>query len=483
MSTVVYLANKQLQIVVGTEGTKKVTLKNSYLAFAPEGSIINGIIMDTELFTEFIKNLWETEKLPKKDVILVVNSNKFSGKKIEMPSLNDSKTLEFIEREFSDVRREGESVYSYIPLSQSDGKMKKYYVESIPTDFLNDYIEIFGNAGVKVKAIYSGESSLIGFTRVTIGKKYKTFALQMADSMIITTLLWVNGEFYYFNSTRCFHDQGTEDYANDIARSISQIIQFMQANQIEFPLESIILAGIEPNMLSMYQNALEQHGITVPAELFETDAIVSESMNIQNILYATSGLFVNGKWQNFLKRLTQRKKKKTGDKVGTKDIILVVAVLTVMLIALASCITYKIIKQKELDEINEYNESPIVIAQTAAYDMLSLRISFLQEQYDSVVGLDENINTYPVCNKSVIDVIEKCADGYATITYNSFDAQAGIVSINATAAVVEDINKFIKRLTEENVFYLIDYSGYTYIESSNKWNINVVCTLAESAGR
>lgn len=483
MSTVVYFANKQVQVVTGTEGTKKVSLKNGCLAEAPEGSIINGMIMDTELFTDFIKTLWEKENLPKKDVIVVVNSNKFIGKKLEIPVLNDAKTIEYIEREYGDVRQEGESIYSYIPISSAKGKMRKFYVEGISADFLQDYLDIFSNAGIKVKALYSGESSIIGFAGVTLGEKYKTFALQVADGMMITTLLWVDGEFYYFNSTRCFHDKGTEDYAQDIARTVSQLTQFMQANQIESQLERIVLAGIEPANLSMYQDAIEQQGISVPTELFETDAISTGSMSLQDYLFAISGLFVHGKWQNFLNKLLHGKKKKDKDGEGTKDIILIVAILVVMLIGVAASLTFKKIKQKELDKLVEYNEDPVVMMQVADYDKLLNRNDFLQGQLDSIEGLNANYDTYPVCNDKVTGIIDSCAKGYATVTYNSFDSSAGIVSITAKSAVVDDINKFIKNLNEQEIFSKIDYSGYTYQESNGMWDIKVTCTLAESAGR
>lgn len=483
MSTVVYFANKQVQIVTGTEGTKKVSVNGGCLAEAPEGSIINGMIMDTELFSEFVKNLWESEKLPTKDVIIVVNSNKFIGKKMEMPALNEAKTIEFVEREFGDVRQEGKNIYSYIPLSAVKGKMKKFYVEGISTEFLEDYLEIFSNAGIKVKAIYSGESSLIGFTGVTLGEKYRTFALQVADGMMITTLLWVDGEFYYFNSTRCFHEKGTEDYAHDIARTVSQLIQFMQANQIEFPLERIVLAGIEPSNLSMYQEAIEQEGISVPAEIFETNTISTGSLPLQDYLFATSGLFNHGKYQNFLNKFLHGKKKKDKDGNGTKDLILIIAILFVMLIGVAASLTYKSIRKKELDKIVEYNESPVTMMQVADYDKLLNRNDFLQGQLDSIEGLNENYFTYPVCNDNVLEEINKCARGYASISFNSFDASAGIVSITAKAAVVDDINKFIMNLNDKEIFSSVDYSGYTYQESSGMWDIKVKCTLAESAGR
>ena len=117
MSTVIYLANQQIQIVTGNSNGKKININQSYILDAPEGSIINGIVMDADSFIGFLRETWASLRLPSKDVVVVINSTKFVGKNIEMPLLKDSKTLEFIEREFTDINKADSYCYGYIPLS------------------------------------------------------------------------------------------------------------------------------------------------------------------------------------------------------------------------------------------------------------------------------------------------------------------------------------------------------------------------------
>ena len=124
MSTVIYLANQQVQIVTGSSSGKKIVVNQNFTVDAPEGSIINGIVMDADLFIGFLRETWASLRLPSKDVIVVVNSSKFVGKNIEMPVLNDTKTLEFIEREPSDINKEDSYTYGYIPLAV-EGKTKR----------------------------------------------------------------------------------------------------------------------------------------------------------------------------------------------------------------------------------------------------------------------------------------------------------------------------------------------------------------------
>ena len=55
MSVSVYFSNQIIQIAVGKRARKGV-LKSVFTTLAPEGSIINGIIMDAESLGEHMKS-------------------------------------------------------------------------------------------------------------------------------------------------------------------------------------------------------------------------------------------------------------------------------------------------------------------------------------------------------------------------------------------------------------------------------------------
>lgn len=484
MSTVIYLANQQIQVVTGSMKNRKICVQNSYEAEAPEGSIINGIVMDTELFTEFMKEFWNVNKLPNKDVVLVVNSSKFTGKSIEMPELNAKKTQDFIEREFADLRKEN-CLYSYLPLGGTKGKTKRVYAESIEPDFIKDYVDIFQELGIQLKSIVSGESSLIGLTAMTVGTVYQTFSLIIADSSILTTILWIDGSFYYFNSTRCFHEQETEEYAADVAKSVSQLIQFMQAHQIEQQLESIVIAGIDRNHIDMYRQAVEQMGIQAPVQLFEAAALsASGGMDGQKYLRPASGLAINAKHQDFLKQYAAGAKKRDGKEkqLGLQVIVILIA-LAVMLTVVVSLFAVYLVRKSELKQLEDYNNSPAVVSAVTTYDMAMNENAYLNAQKEAIDTIDENLQTYPVFDSAMKKRIEACAKGYAEVTFQSFDAAAGTVQMMASSETVEEINRFISRLNEQDIFETVDYTGYTFNETTACWDIHVTCTLAEAAGR
>ena len=482
MSTVIYLSNQQVHIVEGKQG--KTATVNRYFAYpAPQGTIINGIIMDQETFGAFLKEKWAENKLSVKDVSLVVNSTKFVGQNMEIPKMQDEKTLDHIKRGFSNIDRSEEKVYGFIRLESSHKKMQRLYAESVSPDFITDYLSFFESIGIKLKGIYSGEGSMISLVNATAAKNYGTFMLMVADSMTLTTILYVNKVFTYYNSVRCFHEPGTEDYAQDLTRSASQIRQFMQANQLDSELEVILLGGVDDKDLSFYQTHMKDYGVQTKLEIFTDGRNIkgSESKLAQLYLFATSGLFDGGSGSNYIARYQSKKvEKKTESNV--KYFVIIALAIVIMAVALVLSVMYKKNTEKQLEDLEDYNNSPATIMQVTEYDELTLRNSFLVGQYFSIASINENLETYPWVTSEVRDHIFKLSEGYAHVTITSCNADSGTTDMTVTAEKVKIINEFITLLMKQEMFHDVTYTGYSY-SNDGEYQVNVSCTLEEATGR
>ena len=482
MSTVIYLSNQQIQIVEGKRG-KTANVNRCFTFPAPQGSIINGIIMDQENFGSFIKEIWATNKLAAKDVMLVVNSTKFVGQNMEIPKMSDEKTLDHIRRGFSNIDRSEEKIYGFIRLESSQKKMQRLYAESVSPDFIKDYISFFEGVGITLKGIYSGEGSTIGLINSTKAKQHSTFMLMIADSMTLTTVLYVNKVFTYYNSARCFHEPGTDDYAQDLTRSVSQIRQFMQANQLDAELETIVLSGMDEKDINLYKAHLRDFGVQTPVEIFaDTKNIRGAGISdVQNHLFAASGLFETGSTGNYLARYQTKKVEKKDGSNAKYFVALALALLLSMGIFVFAFLRARGVK-KELEEIMEYNDSAAVQMQVMEYDELTARNSFLISQYLSIAYINENLATYPWATSTVQNKIFKLADGYATITLTSCNADSGTTNMDVNATNVQTINEFIAIMKRQKMFHNVTYTGYSY-SSEDKYHVNMSCTLEEAVGR
>ena len=487
MSVSVYFSNQIIQFAIGTRG-KKGTLKAVYTTLAPEGSIINGIIMDAESLGAHVKSFWEANNFPKKDVYLVLNSNKIAGKSLSVPILNEKKTLGFITREFADMQREdADNTLSYALLGvDRKTRVRNLYAEMAPKDQLKEFIQLFEEMGITLKGIISGESSIIGYAGQTILKQAKTFVLQIINGNLVSNVLFADGEFKYYNSIRCFNEPGTEAYLDDLARSLNQMEQFMGAQKITSPIERVLIAGTAGQNLPLYQGAVADRGINAPVEMINTGIGSSPELEqqAQMALFAVSGLFDQGRSSNFLTYFNAKDEEKPAIDPKTRSrIISVITTFIVMAVGFGIALTLRLIRDAKYNELHDYNNKPTTKMQVMAYDEAVEKRDSMLSKYNAILFVSESVKSYPLCNGDIIKILEDAAKGYATIEMSSFDAETGRVGFTAKSEDVNDIYLYIDRLLQQKIFMTVDHTGYTYDNREGLYNIHVECTLAESAGR
>ena len=301
--------------------------------------------------------------------------------------------------------------------------------------------------------------------------------------MTLTTVLYVNKVFTYYNSARCFHEPGTEDYAQDLTRSVSQIRQFMQANQLDAELEAIVLAGVDEKDMNLYKAHMRDFGVQTSVEIFEDTKNIkgTGTKDVQNHLFATSGLFDNGTNGNYLlKYQTKKVEKKDSNNAKYFAILAIALVISVGGFVLTFLRSNRI--KRQLEDIEDYNNSATVQMQVQEYDELTNRNGFLIGQYLSIANINENLDTYPWATSSVQTKIFKLADGYATVTLTSCNADSGTTNMDVNASDGQTINEFISLMKKQKIFHDVKYTGYSYSINEN-YHVNVSCTLEEAVGR
>lgn len=116
-----HLSNRHIRIVDGTVSGQRVTVQAMYDEEDTRGCILNGIVMDVDAFSDLMRTIWKKYNLPRKDVHLVINSSQFTTKILELPKQSEKLLMQFISREFSDVERIEDPVYSYYLLEDKKG--------------------------------------------------------------------------------------------------------------------------------------------------------------------------------------------------------------------------------------------------------------------------------------------------------------------------------------------------------------------------
>ena len=485
MSVIIYISGTEMQVVCGTGEGRKAKIKKCFVAPTPEGSVINGTVMDPDAFVPFLKSFFIGNKLSTKDVSLIVNSSKIAGKQMDIPEMKQNKTLEYISREFADMDRdENEVVCAYTELEGGeDPKVKRIYAENVSKDYLNNYIEIFKSAGIKLKGIYSSEGVLIKMVEMTAAKMRRTFVVQIADGNLLSSVVWVNGIFYYYNSQRCWQNVGTAEYFEECSRTIDQIGQFMKANQITTPIETIYVGGMEKSNAEYYMGRLNETSGGTVIDSFDSGLGrgLPPGTDIQSVLMAICGMMGRTACSNLLKHYSKPAEK--SDNTTRFRIVLVLAVFIIMIAGLIVSLKLKYDTQKELDELVDYNENPMMMASLMDYEYYSQQVVTAQNRRDTMYKIGEAFLTYPALTTPIYKELEKTASGYAEIEINSFSADAGQINFTVSAREVEDVNRFIAELMKAEAFTSVEYTGYSYDESIGIWDVHVSCVMRENVGR
>ena len=68
MSTVIYISNKQIQVITAKGSGPSAKPDKSFILDSPEGSVINGIVMDPEAMITFMKGFFTQTGISTKDV-------------------------------------------------------------------------------------------------------------------------------------------------------------------------------------------------------------------------------------------------------------------------------------------------------------------------------------------------------------------------------------------------------------------------------
>lgn len=483
MSEVVFLSNTNIQIASGSAAGDGVRVSKLISSPLPEGAVLNGVVMDPDMVVEAIKLAWQANKLPKSEVTLIINSPQLRANRVDAPLLADKKTTEFIERETRDSeygRFQNPITGWYVVGKDAKAKTQKVVYETAEIDFVNKYVDIFGKAGLKLKTIHNGvQLATEYFTKQAAGK---TVLYMILDGKSLVTIFFAEGKYYYDSTSRVFAQPGTPEFAREIYASISSIRQFISAQHLTETVKDIMFCGMAYSHVNQLANDILNLDSTVDISIAQPPqgtSVGSDQAQFPFFVYPIAGLRKIDERMPILKNTKQASKKKKEKSFMASLIVPFILVLAVALIGYGVCLTLKMKKQAELEDLEKYINNQTVVDQIAEYDAMYENMAEMGRIQGGVDILMDDLDSYPVpdssINKSILEAAKKHD---VSVDFNSYSSSSGVFSITASSPEVEDINQFIADLMAMDIFENVNYTGYSLSSDGKSWQINVVCTLA-----
>ena len=482
MKVNVFLSNSSIQVVLGEKSGKKVKVKALYADAIPDGTLLNGTVINESVLQDTIRDTWRKHAIKEKNVDLVINSPNLLARRIEMPLLTGNKANRFVNNEVDekDTARFSEPILGWYPISKKK-KTQQVISEMAEKEFVETYIRIFEAAGVKLNSLHAGINLAVNMMQTQVNKN--TVVYMILDGMNLTTILFAEGNYFNNLNTRVYSIPGTSEFSAEIRNAISAIRQFATAQHIEHEISNIYIAGLKMEDMNLLKSELQGYPLgDVLGIMTKPDSVVMNTAadKFGDYLFSIAGFFGTQEGLSILeawKRDSQDYQKK---KTLTTLIVPYVIVVIVLLIVTIVLLIVRSQKKAELAVLQQYNMQPAIVESAAEYDRLMQEAEELGTEQGGVDLLKKYRDTYPIPDSSVNKSIMNAAGlEDVGVVIDSYSAESGILEVVATAEDVEKINRFIARLLAMDIFELVDYTGYTQNEGDGTWSIHVVCTLAE----
>ena len=483
---VVYISNKIIRVVDGEIAAGQVRVRGMHHIADQGGCIVNGMIMDPEGFTELIRKLWETGSLPKKGVRLVVDSNQFTTKVMDVPIQKPKQMMEFISREFADVERIEDPVFGYFPMpGQMDKKanMQSVFAVMASRKLLLGYREIFANMGISLDSIECARGAALQLAVRLQQFRDRTCILQFVDDMTLINVLMYRGLYVYSSRGRIFSDAGTPEFAGEISYAVSNILQFAKSQNISEPINDVCIGGIGDLDMEYFEESIQRMGTDLKVEKVRleneitVDGAAGPEEDPGQFAMAVGGLFGLQAGCNLLEQAV-RDPGQEALRAKRRKVILPIAVLAAVMLTITGILAGKLfLKTKELKELQAYNGRPDVTEACEKYDALNEEIKAYRVQSSTAQALKERIEAYPKVDSRTEEIVAACAEGLVSAEIRGSTSKDGVITFDTSAKKVEQISRFIELLSEQEIFASVDYTGYRQ-DSEGKWNVEVNCTMA-----
>ncbi len=488
-----YLSGERIMALIGTANGKKLTAQKLYIHKFEQPMIADRKIVDVLAYTKALEEFFEKYRLPTNRIHLILTSSMFITKMVELPLMKQKELMGYIPREFNDVENRKEPVYSCMPVNtvfekETDGeKGRKYqhvFAAMIEREALDEVFNMLHARKLKVQSVTVNQANNIRMTSRLPQVVNNTCIVQIMQGRTMTNILYIDGKYTYSAMNRLFSEIDTPGYGVEIARSVSNIIQFMKAQQLDAQIKNVFVAGISPDTFTYVEEGIYQIDEQIQTDWISGKGVIDWQITdaeLTDHFSMVSGLLTEKGPTSILQQYKKHSLHKKAVWTTIRSWASVAVVAAVMIVVLIVLLVQYLTASGRIRTANDYLENPTVAEQKAEYEQLVSDNELLTRQITYVQGVREAIESYPLGSSDVLQELVRCVGKLASIEVRSFDSATGTMTTLLESDKVADINQIISNLEQDEMFTNVEYTGYTYADDT--WTVNVVFTLASSVGR
>lgn len=256
MEMSLYFANEKMQMVCGEYKGGQLYIDTYASLRLPEGSLINGVITDDHIFVQAVKELIsERSDLKINKARVAIGSSKILNKTMVVPRLPQKKLLDWMRGEFTEMVLPGQKMLYDYRILDSNAEGDFALLCAVDEAMVGSYIDALDEAGVGISCIDTAINCQIKLMDL-LRPQGETYAVLALDGNNMDAVLYMNGRFSVSNKVRFFNDRGTPEISGEVERTISNLIQFNDAQKNDQRISTIYLCGARNNERFLYENIM-----------------------------------------------------------------------------------------------------------------------------------------------------------------------------------------------------------------------------------
>lgn len=483
--TEIYIGAKEIQAVVYSRGSKKVTISGYYTYPLPDGCMINGLIMNEEAFQETLSEFVSGCKFKLNKSRLLVDSSQIMLKSLPLPEKMQKKQILYAVRaELSSLDNKKEYTYGYGEIkARREGASRDILCCGIEKELAEKYKNAFAQAGVKLGGMHVVPGCMMHMVEKNPALCEGTIILCVLDGQTAVTYLFANGCYIMHSRNRLLTKRGDEKITGELLGRISTMNQFSQSQKDFDKVSKVYFCGLDAN------EAEGCHVVTdtfnLEAESFSFEGQFKLSRSVMGIPYET--LF------NVLAAVLPSKRRDVDFLAAEKEVSVDTlekkghpAVLAISLVSCAAVLAaawgvivygnFKI--RSQIQEIRLFTEDAGNLEEYRNILNLQERISQYRSAIQQVEAADTILASTTQPDAQMLYSIEATAGAISCADYQYVQENEQL-SFNCLAGDYHSIPGFIRALKQSGFFSGVSYSGYSYDETAGGYRFSVVGRLAK----
>ena len=392
---------------------------------------------------------------------IILPANLCETRILQLPFAKGKQLKALLDKEFQDGFRS--DIVDYGMIRESKKKGNTICCGGVDSGVLKKFSQICEKAGITLDGVSVPMESYLRILQKADSYQDEVAICLFFENGSVTSVLCENGEYKYSSRSRLFSEPGTLDFGTEIVRNVSGILQFWATGKNESQIKKVYYAGCPKedfevsiggiNNLNLEVGELRASSLTVSGNSFSDwagclGAFVKEGRKNKNI--------------DFLEIEKALIKAEENKPSPWRHALLPIIVTILCLIPAIFLMVNNAKFDQKAAALTVWMENEDRDAEHERAKGLESQIKKLDSSMEEVNVLKHNLKTYPKFNSEIIHKIESVGEKKITLEVTGYDSQTGKLTFTAVSEDVIDIPEYVLKLQKTELFYKVDYTGYSY---------------------